>query len=446
MKKVLILILSLAFMSACADDKQSMGEGRNPLSDIVLTESAASGEEVVIQWNGFDSGVTVFLVDKAGNEYETEIRVVTSSGLIFIVPDGILPGEYSVLVGQKQNIGTITVLQSDMPVTGISFPVAVSPGEIFSFSGIGLDSSFELILFSADGRLRLDTELSSIGLDCFVPSDFKTGVYTLILTDGENEWIVSDSFKVMKRKKLLAVWKEEPYDEDVRVRGEYRLEFQESELKAVVYRSCLLQGGQVIEEQSFDRYVKISDDEYAVEGEEISSLNYGFKYTCASDGKILSADVHRYSNKNPEGIHRDFTWMYDESGLPVAVTYVLDGVTRSLQNYIYENGNLLETNRNVFVYEDVALENNPFGPDAAHAFDMMNYKDEPFLYFPYLLGNHPFVSRLLPDGYMAISGQSSRVKVPFTYEYDEDGYISSMSWVEDRTNSCEIVFEYQSKP
>ena len=85
-----------------------------------------------------------------------------------------------------------------------------------------------------------------------------------------------------------------------------------------------------------------------------------------------------------------------------------------MQNYIYADDNMVETNRNYFVYDDSTLENAPFGPDAAHAFDMMHCKDEPFLFFPYLLGRHPFTSRLLPDGHMAISGLTTRVKVPFT--------------------------------
>ena len=445
MKRVLIFILTLIFFSACDNDERGTGGGRNPLTDIVLTESAASGEEIVIQWSGFDSDAKVFLIDSAGNEYEAQIRVITSSGLIFIVPDGLMPGEYGVLLGQKQNIGTITVLQSDMPVTGISYPAAVAPGETFSFAGIGLDTSYGLMLLSGGERLQLDSTPSSTGLDCLVPADLQTGVYSLILTDGDKEWILSNSFKVCIRKKLVAVWMEKPYDGDVITMSEYRLEFQESVLTAIVYQSYLLQDGQVLEdeERSYDRYVKVSDDEFAVEDMDISSLNYGFKYTYTADGKLLSADVHRYSSKEPAGVHREFTWLYDNaSGLPVAVRCDLNGTVITMQNYIYEDGNMVETNRNYFVYDDPTLENTPFGPDTAHAFDMMQYKDEPFLFFPYLLGRHPFTSRLLPDGHMAVSGPTSREKVPFTYEYDEDGYVTSMSW-KSEGSLCEIGFEYQ---
>ena len=445
MKRVLIFFLALVLFSACDNQEQALGGGHNPLSDIVLTGAAAPGEEIVIQWSGFGNNAKVSLVDLAGNEYEAEIRVITSSGLIFIVPNGLMPGEYGVLLGESQNIGTITVLQSDMPVTGISYPPAVSPGETFSFSGIGLDASYGLLLFSGSERTQLYSQVSSSGLDCMIPADFKTGVYSLILTDGENEWILSNSFKVMKRKKLLAVWMEKPYDGDVIERDEYRLEFQESVLTAIVYRSCLLQDGQMLEDEepSYDRYVKVSDDEFAVEDMDISSLNYGFKYTYTADGKLLSADVHRYSSKEPAGVHREFTWLYDNaSGLPVAVRCDLNGTVITMQNYIYEDGNMVETNRNYFVYDDPTLENTPFGPDTAHAFDMMQYKDEPFLFFPYLLGRHPFTSRLLPDGHMAVSGPTSREKVPFTYEYDEDGYVTSMSW-KSEGSLCEIGFEYQ---
>ena len=443
MKKLLILFLCAVTFVACDKEGLKTGGGSNPLAEPVLSGAAAPGEEVVVQWNGFGQSAKIFLVDAEGNRYDTEIKVQTSSGLIFVVPSGLMPGEYSVFLEQGKNIGSVQVLESDIPVSGISFPAAVAPGEIFVFAGVGLDSSYGLILSSSSGQSKLDSQMSSAGLDCMVPADFKTGVYTLILTDGENEWILSKQFKVMKRKALLAVIRDAPYDAGVRIRDEYRLEFQGEELSAIVYRSCLVEAGQEQEELSRDRYVRISDNEFAVDDKEISSLNYGFKYICDSDGKILVADVHRYSNKNPDGVHREFTWNYDQTGRPTAVKYDLNGSIYSLQSYIYQDDNLAETNANIFVYDDATLVNNPFAPDAAHAFDMMHYKDEPFLYFPYLLGRHPFNSKLLPDGYMAISGLTSRAKVPFSYDFDEDGYIKSMTWVSDRTDHTDIIFEYQ---
>ena len=52
-------------------------------------------------------------------------------------------------------------------------------------------------------------------------------------------------------------------------------------------------------------------------------------------------------------------------------------------------------------------------------------------------------SRLLPSGYMAITGATTRVMKPFTYLFDEDGYVSEISWMADLNSMCYIRYEYR---
>ena len=437
-------MLCIAAFSACSEENLSTGDGRNPLSDYTLSGSAAPGEEAVIQWNGFTQNAEVVLVDASGHEFPAHVKTITSSGLIFLIPAGLTPGDYTVNVKQDGNVsvGTLSILEAEMPVTGISYPSAVAPGETFVFGGLGLGTSYSVILSSADDDYTLDSKLSPSGLECSVPINMKPGVYSLLLSDGVNQWPITSSLTITMKKILAAVSCDEPYNEGVRTFKEYRIELgSKGEVVAIVYYHCRYEG-EVIETETTDRYVKVAEGEYAVEGGDMSSLNYGFKYTYDNDGMILSADVHRYSSKTPEGIHRIFTWTYDTSGLPTAVTFELSGKTYSMQNYIYEGDNLLETNARVFAYDDESLINKEFAPDVAHAYDMMHYTDEPFLYVPYLLGEHPHVSKLLPDGYMAVSGLTSRKKVPFTYTYDEDGYVQTCSWGGTGANESIMIFEY----
>jgi hypothetical protein len=448
MKRFLILTLCIAAFSACSEEKMSTGDGRNPLADFVLSESAAPGDEAVIQWNGFTQSTEVVLVDASGQEFPAQVKTITSSGLIFTVPTGLEPGEYSVYLKKENNVnvGTLTVLEAEMPVTGITYPSAVSPGDSFIFGGVGLGTSYDVILSSSDNTYVLQSQLSPSGLECSVPVTIKSGVYNLILSDGVNEWPITSSFTVMFKKVLVAVVSDGPYDEGIRSAKEYRVERNEDgDVAAIVYRSFRHEGGVIDPEtESVDRYVKIGEGEYAVEDNDISSLNYGFKYTYDSDGMIVSADVHRYSNKTPEGIHRIFTWVYNSAGYPTAVEFELNGRIYSLQDYIYdEDDNLLETNARSFVYDDKTLLNKEYGPDVAHAFDMMHYTDEPFLYVPFLLGEHPHASVHLPDGHMKISGPTSMTKVKFTYEYDADGYVQTVSWGGTGADASSITFEYQ---
>ena len=415
------------------------------MSGIVLAENATCGEEAVIQWNGISQSVKVFLVDENEERYEAQIKVITASGMIFIVPLNISPGNYRVILVQNEEVeaGTITVHETDMPITGIDFPGAAAQGSEFELGGVGFNDSYDVILKSADGQIILESTVSMAGLKCTIPEGLPSGKYTLVLTNGTSEWVLSTSFLVSKIKTLVAVIKDEPYEDNVRYCSEYRVYYNDSVVSEVTFSQYLMEDSQVVEVNIQDSYTQVSDGYYAADGGHSSSNNIDFKYVKDSYGRILSADVLRYSSKDPNGVHRVFTWVYDSVGMPTDVQFELNGSIYSIQDYIYDNGNLLETQACVFVYEDETLIPNPFGPDAAHGFDMMHNLMEPFLYVQYLIGEHPFSSRLLPSGYMAISGSTSRVMKPFTYVFDEDGYVTEMSWSGDANALCYIRYEYR---
>lgn len=441
-KQLGISVLIIILCQACAGTIDRDDKGYNPLSECVVTSSVQPGSEAVIQWNGFTDYAKIFLQDASGTKTPVLIKVITPSGLIFDAPYGLAAGIYRVILEQDGtvDIGQIEILASDLPVSGISMPDNVAPGDILVITGIGFDSAeFSIYLKSQTDRIELECRSSSTGLETEIPSEIPTGRYALHMTDGTDDWILNDSLGIHIRKKLLRVTRIEPYDGTMNHESSYTVEYAENQIEAITYRTVVTDADGSYEQQIFDRYLLGEDGTFRIEGGESSSNNFNFGYVRDSEGRILSADVLRYSKNNPAGTMRQFKWVYDSEGRPTDVTFELDGVTRSIQFYLYESGNLIETNASSFIYEDETSVNNPFAADAAHAYDMMANTMEPFLYAPFLCGEHPFVSRLLPNGFRMVTGPTTTKTVLFEYNFDNEGYVSQMSW---DSGASRIVFDY----
>lgn len=441
-----IFILVLAFMAAvsCNEVGDLAGDGGNPLDDCVITGAVQPGMEAVAQWNGFDESAVIRLIGEDGSEHEAEVSVVTSSGLIFRVPAGLPAGTYAVVLdqrGNRQELGQIEVLAAELPVTGVKFPSAVEPGRPFIMEGTGFAMGHVLLLVKDGESVVLRQEAVSSGLRVTVPDGTACGIYSLYLSDGSNEWLLSDCVSVAVRRTLRSVSRCSDYDGTIRYRTCYEVEYAGDEVSAVVFTASLTENGEVLMEEARDRYVLGTDGVFRAEGGSSSSLNINFGYERDASGQIMSADVLRFSRSNPDGTMRTFSYVYNSAGRPEKVTYVLDDVTRSLQVYFYEDDNLVETKSSVFAYDDVTLKNNPFAADVAMGYDMMSMTDEPFLFFPYLMGEHPFASSLLPAAVLEPTGAMGALeRKEVTYEKDEDGYVVHMSW---EAGASELFFEYE---
>lgn len=445
MRRIFILALVLVMAASCQEKGGLSGDGTNPLDRCVISESVQPGMEAVAQWNGFDASAVLYLKGEDGKEYGVEVTVITASGLIFRVPSGVKAGIYTLILEQEGGpleLGVIEVLESDLPVTGLEFPSAVEPDKDFIIDGVGFTDSFSL--FAADGDRRVSLECTLISksqMKVSMPAGMPNGIYSLYLSDGTDEWLLSESFYVTVRKSLSSISLTSPYQDNVRYRVMYEGERENGQVKAIVYTTAQVENGLVIKEEAHDRYILESDGVFRAEGGSSSSNNFNFGYTFDNSGNILYADVLRYSRTNPEGAMRTFTYVYNPDGTPSKVTYELDGVTRSMQIWFYENGNLTETKSStIFVYEDESLKNNPFAQDLVVGYFALSDVMEPFLYAPYLTGNHPFVSRLLPSAFNENSGNGVVSRANIVYTFDDDGYVSEAKW---RSGSYHMEFAYE---
>lgn len=431
----LIFLCILGFM-ACEGADGGLAGGDNPLDKCVIPAGASPGEEVSVQWNGFSSTAAISLKDQDGNVFPAGVKVVTSSGLIFNVPAGLAPGIYSVLLqGHGTPLGQMEVLPVDMPVAGLSFPSAVAPGEALVIKGTGFDSSLRLMLTS--GLLQVELQMQSVpgGVSCNVPSDIPLGTYGLIMTDGEEEWTLEDRFMVAKRKRLVKIRTIFPHDDVVDECKECKVETNDGKVDAVVYTDMYLdKDGQFLETVYEYRYAQVEDWYFRIEGdfsEKTATTNFSFKYIFDETGRLDAIDAVVYTLQNPE--HNIMHWYeYDNEGRPVAVSYEYKDAERIRQKYVYDSGNLVETFDYLYLYEDETLVNHPFAADAAHAFDMLMSFGQPMTYVPYLLGIHPFTSRLLPTRASTAS--------KFEYEFDADGYVTQMAW---NGGNAKICFVYE---
>lgn len=433
--------MSLSLLSACHHIDETVGDVKNPLSECVIAGDPSSNGEVFIQWNGFEEDVAVLLKGEDGAETSAPVVVITDSGLIFRIPAGLVPGTYTVIIDQdgRLELGQIVVAEKELPVTGIKMPGSSFPGGSINIVGSGFNPSFSVFLMGADQKIELTSSMSPTGLKVSIPADVPDGAYDVYLTDGYSEWLIAESFVIVARKWLRSVRMTASYYGTMKYETAYSLEYQGSEVSAIVYTAAVVENGEVVEEEIRDRYARGDDGVFRVDGGISSSNNFNFGYVRDNQGRILTADVLRYSRTNPSGAMREFTWEYDDEDRPSKVTYVLNDVVRSIQIYLYEDGNLVDTYANRFVYEDETLVYNVFAVDAAHAYDMMTNVMEPFLYAPLLCGEHPFSSRLLPSAMMVVTGATSSKKVSLDYEFDSDRYPTKMSW--DSGNSF-IEFEY----
>lgn len=443
MIRLFILAFTVFLAVSCQEKEGLAGSGMNPLDNCVLTQSAYTGMEAVAQWNGFESSAEVFLKGEDGQEYETEVSVITASGLIFMIPERMPAGTYDVILkqtGKIRTLGSIDILVSDTTVTGLEFPSLVEVGEEFVIKGIGFGQAHSLTLVKGDKTIELDIELISSGMKVKVPENVVQDVYSLYLSDASGSSLLTENLVVAVRKTLKSVSKYVPVYENVKYRTSYELEFESGKVSAIIFTAAQVEDGQVVLEEARDRYVLGDDGAFRAEGGESSSLNIDFWYTRDGNGRIMSADVLRFSRSNPDGTMRRFEWVYDGNDRLTNVTYVLDDITRSLQVYFYEGDNLVEANVNAFVYEDDTLKNNPFAADVTIGCEMMSNTDEPFLFFPYLMGEHPSVSASLPSAIMEPTGSMGAYeKKIINFVTDSEGYVTEMSW---EAGSNIVRFEY----
>ena len=436
MKNLLIIFAALLVTVSCNDLSDLRGDrGENPLNQCVVPSSVQAGEEALVQWNGFTKDAKIWMVSEEGQEYEIPVKVLTDSGIMFVVPASLPAGRYVLVLEQngRKELGTIDVLEADMPVTGVKVPSSIVLGEELIIEGIGFEEGCSVLLVGADGdEFEAAASLVVSGISVVLPSEIAKGNYEVYLLQDGGTWLLTSSFTVYVgsgAKTLCRIDYLAPYLNSSKLK--YSWEIVRGEPVTLTLSEFLVEGDDETL-QTYDQYVCDATGTFELKHDGFESSNdMKMSYTRDADGVVTVADVLIYGKSKTTA----FSWTYDAEGYLTEIA----SATNSFRSLEYVSGNLTTFRNTKFEYGDPELVNHPAAPDVVWAYMAMMETNDPFVYFPYLLGWYTKASAQLPTTMVLPSATGSgTVKHPLTYTFDEEGYVVKMAW-----ESSQIEFVYE---
>ena len=435
MKKLLIIICGFLVAVSCNNLEGPDGTGaQNPLNECVLPSIVQAGEEALIQWNGFTQSDRIYLIDENGQETEVSIKVLTDSGIMFVVPKSLPEGTYVLVIEQngRKELGTIVVTAADMPVSGIKVPSSGTVGEEITIEGIGFEDGCSVILKGMDGKEHLiKTTIVASGISILISEDIAQGNYTLYLMQEGMMWQISTSFAVYGKaveKHLRRIDYLTPYSGESKLKVSWEIN-REAPASLTLSESVIEGTEETL--QAYDLYESDADGKFNLTHDGLESSNdIAMSYTRNSDGVVTQSDILIYGHKQTT----PFIWTYDADGYLTDIS----SPSISFRSMTYTDGNLTAFRNTSFEYGDSELVNHPSAPDVVWTYMAVMEGNDPFVYFPYLLGWYTKSSILLPTEIVTPDPiGNGTVTSKITYNFDEDGYVIKISW-----DVSEIYFIY----
>lgn len=413
MKKLLLLFLCISALVSCGGDEGVLGpDSGNPLSECALPDTVQAGGELVLQWNGFEDAAAIALKSSPA-EYDLEVEVVTSSGLIALVPREVTPGVYDVMLTQSvsMKLGAVEVTAADQESGSEENPdTGDEPG--------------------TDPEPGTDQEPDpEPGTDPEPGSDPEPGTDPDPGVDPEPGPEPPVDPEVPVEKKKLVRLEMTPY-----LGSAQQMIAWDIEAEVLLISVTDLTTNQVTSYDGY--YVSSSPFSYDLldDGFE-ESENIEIDYVMSSDGKVESTELIRYKGTD------SVTWMYDPQGR-------ITEVSSSKQTYLsigYTGDNISSFSSVAFEYGDPSLVNNAEAADPIWGYMSLttNGYKEPFLYIPYLMGWYRPQSATLPTVMSSPASDGEGMEsFSLSYDFDEEGYVTAMNWKNGST-PCKVTYIYE---
>lgn len=415
MKKLLLLFLCISALVSCGGDEGVLGpDSRNPLSECALPDTVQAGGELVLQWNGFEDAAAIALKSSAV-EYDLEVEVVTSSGLIAMVSREVTPGVYDVMLTQSvsMKLGAVEVTAADQES--------------------GSDEDPEQDPEDDPNEGEGDEPGSEPQPDEGTDDDPNEGTGDDTSGDGPEPETPSAA-RLLKRleyyspyltgSQLLYTWEINRASSSTLLVSEYIVDASGAELSRQ------------------DEYVGNNAGYFEQTRETFYESNHvEMTYLMDSAEKVTGADVLVYGKSKTTR----YTWEYDSQDRLMEISYI--HATKgelALVSLSYEGNLLTGFDLYAFEYGTPSLINADGAVDVVWAYMTLSkgYKD-PALYIPYLMGWYNVSSESLPTVmYQPDPSGSGNVVCNLNYEFDLQGYVTAMNWKEGNSE-MEIVFIYE---
>ena len=436
MKKLIIIICGILFAASCNSLDDTHGQGaQNPLDECVLPSVVQAGEEALIQWNGFTENDRIYLISESGLEIEVSVKILTDSGIMFVIPAGTPAGSYKLVLEQEERkeLGTMEIIAADMPVTGINIPSSIVTGEVMEIEGIGFEEGCSIRLIGENEKeYTIKATITASGISLILPEEIATGKYAIYLIQDSATWLLSSSFAVYGssgNKELRRIDYYSPYLSGSKLRLSWEINIEEP-ITLTLSEYLIEDSEETL--QAYDMYEADADGKFKLTHDGFESSNdLEMSYNTDSEGVVISSDVLIYGNKQTTA----FTWTYDADGYLTDIS----SPTRSFRSLTYTDGNLTTFRNSSFEYGNPDLVNHPLAPDVAWAYMAMMESNDPFVHIPYLLRWYKKTSAQLPVAMILPSPTGSgTIRNNLTYTFDNDGYVIKMAW-----ESSEIDFIYE---
>jgi hypothetical protein len=268
------------------------------------------------------------------------------------------------------------------------------------------------------------------GIEVIIPEDMPAGKYKVSLLQDGLTWLLAENFEVYEElviKQFSSIRFYAPDSEEAQYVMEWKV--VRDEPATFTLSEYYLENG-VEELTVYDQYVMDASGLITLEHDGFdASNNIEVSYQKNSDGQVTVADVLRYGKKETT----PFTWTYDSEGRLLDIS----SPKASLIYLEYEGDNMTTFYQMSFEYDADGMVNHPYAPDVVWAYMSLSLHEnvEPFLYFPYFMGWYTETSAQLPARIVKPSPDGNgTVTLALSYEFDTDGYVSKMSWVEDNKN------------
>ena len=219
MISMMLMLCAIFIFSACSSDDDPV----NPLTGVVIPQSAQIGSVMTIQGTGFAAGQVIYLTLADAEPVEVEAKY-SANGATFTVPYTLSTGTASVVLKVGNNnwpLGSVRLTAPSNPISAFSLPSELALNSNMDLNGIGFQNG-DLLRFD---RIDLDAQkMRSVNLASNVAKVISTdsttlsvtiptledGNYDVSLIRGKNTWSLGTSY-VYQPKRIKSIYYENPF-------------------------------------------------------------------------------------------------------------------------------------------------------------------------------------------------------------------------------------------
>ena len=217
MISMMLMLCAIFTFSACSSDDDPV----NPLTGVVIPQSAQIGSVMTIQGTGFAAGQVIQLTLADAEPVEVEAKY-SANGATFTVPYTLSTGTASVVLKVGNNnwpLGSVRLTAPANPISAFSLPselalnsnmdlngIGFQNGDLLRFDRIDLDQKMRSVAHASNVAMVTSTDSTTFSVT--IPT-LEDGDYDVSLIRGKNTWSLGTSY-IYQPKRIKSIYYENP--------------------------------------------------------------------------------------------------------------------------------------------------------------------------------------------------------------------------------------------